>query len=289
MTHMERASVVLPKGMAMGQDDPSFGPDNAHDGVSGPNITVRYTRLNHSPYRIQFTVNNSNPYPGLGWARVFLTPTFTWRNERQLMLEMDRFPIQVEAGKEVKVTRESKDSTIAMQLPDGIGFGSLDSWLEANGPWESKEDQFNTRGCGWPHNLLLPRGEPEPGATFQLVVLVTPLLPGEHLPSPEERVSGLCGAMGGDTRPMGFPFDREIPCEQGECQPGEWRGLLKYPNILATNVTILHSPSTSSSPSSSSTPAYTPTPSPASSMRAVRILLGLMASLALSYPVPNPL
>jgi tyrosinase len=67
--------------------------------------------------------------------------------------------------------------------------------------------------CGWPYNLLLPRGTKE-GMKFKLMVMVT-----DAAYDLEE--IGCCGSMSycgakelyPDKRPMGYPFDRKFPAE----------------------------------------------------------------------------
>jgi tyrosinase len=67
--------------------------------------------------------------------------------------------------------------------------------------------------CGWPYNLLLPRGTPE-GMPFRLAVVCTDW-EIDRTPTEEAHPCGsvsFCGALDvyPDVRPMGYPFDRRF-------------------------------------------------------------------------------
>lgn len=69
-----------------------------------------------------------------------------------------------------------------------------------------------TQNCGWPFNLLVPRGN-EAGMSFRLFVMVT------DGTKDQVNYGGPCGSMSycgskeryPDARAMGYPFDRPFP------------------------------------------------------------------------------
>lgn len=71
--------------------------------------------------------------------------------------------------------------------------------------------------CGWPYNLLLPRGTTD-GMPFRLAVICTDAR--DDGAGGEESCGSLsfCGARDRypDRRPMGYPFDREFPAPIGQ-------------------------------------------------------------------------
>jgi tyrosinase len=75
-------------------------------------------------------------------------------------------------------------------------------------------EERNYCTCGWPYNLLLPRGTPE-GMPFRLAVVCTDW-EKDHTPA-----DALCGSLSfcgardvyPDMRPMGYPFDRRFASE----------------------------------------------------------------------------
>lgn len=95
-------------------------------------------------------------------------------------------------------------------------------------------DEQNYCTCGWPYNLLLPRGTTD-GMAFRLLVVCTDHAV-DQTPSDDERPCGsmsFCGARDQypDLRPMGYPFDRPFPL-------GVTTALAGHPHIATTGITI---------------------------------------------------
>ena len=100
-------------------------------------------------------------------------------------------------------------------------------------PPQDHEDSADYCQCGWPYNLLLPRGTRE-GMPFMLTAMVTD--------AGYDRVEQdhACGSMSfcgvrdryPDHRNMGYPFDR--PLEGG----GVLDALNSLPNVATRPVTI---------------------------------------------------
>lgn len=83
-------------------------------------------------------------------------------------------------------------------LPDG----------SINPKWR---DTYNYCTCGWPYNLLLPRGTRE-GMSFRLAVVLTDWEVDRVGPESCCGSVSFCGALDQypDKRPMGYPFDRRF-------------------------------------------------------------------------------
>jgi len=67
--------------------------------------------------------------------------------------------------------------------------------------------------CGWPYNLLLPRGTKE-GLEFRLLVILSSSDLVMTDTSQECTSMSYCGLQDlnyPDSRPMGYPFDRSLP------------------------------------------------------------------------------
>ncbi len=73
-------------------------------------------------------------------------------------------------------------------------------------------EEANYCTCGWPYNLLLPRGT-EDGMEFRLAVICTDWGADEVDGNESCGSSAFCGARDRypDRRPMGYPFDRPFP------------------------------------------------------------------------------
>jgi tyrosinase len=141
-------------------------------------------------------------------VRVFLVPIEPedLTEDRVAWIEMDKFKASLAANEKAVVFRPGSLSSVirkpgvkppaAEQPPIGPGM-QQDALIEAN-----------YCDCGWPYNLLLPRGMPD-GMHFRLLVMLT----DGNIDKVEESSCGsmsFCGARDNypDSRPMGYPFDR---------------------------------------------------------------------------------
>nr|CAR85696.1 hemocyanin subunit type 2 [Hierodula membranacea] len=188
-------------------------------------IKAVVSRLNHEPFKYVITVNSKKAVHGV--ARIFLSPKYNWFGQkiplhvaRWGMIELDRFPVKLEAGDNV-ITRNSEDSIVT--IPEPRSFPHLINYVERaiNGEEEYVVDKYH-RHCGFPHRLLLPKGKPE-GMTYRIYVIITDynkdIITSDWKPEDIENLSslGYCGVLEGkipDARPMGFPFDRRITSEE---------------------------------------------------------------------------
>ena len=113
------------------------------------------------------------------------------------------------------IQRNSSDS--AVTIPWEQSFKQLENLQDAT----DSEIKANNAvcGCGWPQNMLLPRGTTT-GMTFDLYVIVTNGAE-DQVPRKKQRTAGqeqnckesisFCGILDElypDKRAMGFPFDR---------------------------------------------------------------------------------
>lgn len=134
-------------------------------------------------------------------ARIFLAAE-RHATDRRMWIEMDKFIVELAGGQKRVIVRDAAFSSVirrpAQKPPNPAA-------ARANG--QARDDYC---ACGWPFNLLLPRGT-ETGMPFRLMVMLTDA-EKDKVEEPDE-----CGSMSycgkrdrkyPDTRPMGYPFDR---------------------------------------------------------------------------------
>jgi hypothetical protein len=130
-------------------------------------------------------------------------------DDRRMWIELDKFRHAAAPGRSVAVRRGRDSSVIrkpATKPPDAA--------RHSPGPGADPHDSDTYCNCGWPYNLLLPRGT-EAGMPFWIAAVVTDW-------SKDRVESSTCGSMSfcgardryPDARPMGYPFDR--PPEGGD-------------------------------------------------------------------------
>ncbi|XP_078040688.1 phenoloxidase 1-like [Augochlora pura] len=203
----------------------------------GP-VLVRFTHLNHSDYTYTIIVNNRGNTPKRGTVRIFIGPKederglpFTYRQQKNMMIEMDKFTVTLRPGQNT-IERKSTESSVT------IPFERTFRNLEENRPTEALAlDAFNFCGCGWPQHMLVPKGTKD-GYRTDLFVMVSDYA-GDAIEQGEptgcaDAVSycGLRDKKYPDARPMGYPFDRR-PRDGVETLPQFLTG-----NMAITEVTI---------------------------------------------------
>ncbi|XP_017884414.2 phenoloxidase 1-like [Ceratina calcarata] len=180
----------------------------------GP-VLVRFTHLNHADFVYTIVVNNRGNTPRRGTVRIFLGPRqderglpLPFRQQKNLMIEMDKFTVTLRPGQNT-IERKSTESSVT--IPFERTFRNVDQ----NRPTEALAlDQFNFCGCGWPQHLLLPRGNKE-GFPMDLFIMISDYsgdaVEQDESPSCRDAVSycGLRDRKYPDARPMGYPFDRQ--------------------------------------------------------------------------------
>lgn len=181
----------------------------------GP-VYVRFTHLNHRPFRYVIDVNNSGN-ARRATVRIFIAPKFDERNlpwilndQRKMFIEMDRFVVPLNAGKNT-ITRLSTQSEVT--IPFEQTFRDLSAQTgNARAPGLAA---FNFCGCGWPQHMLVPRGT-ETGSKYDLFVMLSNY-EMDRVNNPDGsqsncvEASSFCGLrdrLYPDKRPMGYPFDR---------------------------------------------------------------------------------
>lgn len=189
---------------------------------------IKVKHIQHEDFTYHFDVVNNAGKPKEAMFSVFLAPVYDeWgkpfgpNEHRQLLVELDKFHIELKPGKNV-ITRASTDSAVTV----------LDKAVFA--PAETLDEVDQCR-CGWPNYLLLPRGKPE-GMKFKLIVYA------DNWEEDKAHDDHSCMCQGSpaycrfflnkvpDSHPLGFPFDRKI-------QIRKWEDI-KVQNLYTTTVTI---------------------------------------------------
>ncbi|KAL1490376.1 hypothetical protein ABEB36_013085 [Hypothenemus hampei] len=175
-------------------------------------VFVRFTHLQHRPFTYNIVVQSNQPREGT--CRIFLAPKFDergnpwlFRDQRLMFIELDKFRVNLKQG-ENTITRNSADSSVT--IPFERTYRDLDTSRPQGG---QQLAQFNFCGCGWPDNLLIPKGSPE-GFSCQLFVMISNINDDRI----NQDASGQCNDADSycgikdklypDRRSMGYPFDR---------------------------------------------------------------------------------
>lgn len=185
--------------------------------------------IDHAPFWYNITLESTRPEVSYGMVRIFLWPE-ALQNGTKLegdkahsrAIELDRFHVRIMPNTQTTIMKSSQDSTVT-RLEPSPGLKKLYNSSEAANLVQNK-NLF--RGCGFPNNLLIPRGTPE-GLSFKLTVMISDETDEGFVDDDEFPRFPMCGTLNGkkfpDKRAMGFPFDR----------PGT---ILEYPtNQTATN------------------------------------------------------
>ena len=151
-------------------------------------------------------------------VRIFLVPTGSYAGipevaeDRRKWIEMDKFKHSLKPSERAVIFRRVEKSSVIRKPALKTFDLSADDDTDAN------------CDCGWPYNLLLPRGTSQ-GMNFRLLAMITDWekdqVPDETVlanPScdPMSGSMSYCGAKDKypDTRVMGYPFDRPFPAGQ---------------------------------------------------------------------------
>ncbi|KAF4525334.1 hypothetical protein B566_EDAN013190 [Ephemera danica] len=159
-------------------------------------VVGKFTRLQHARFQYRFKVQNTSNGARMGTVRIFLAPKFDER-------------VQGDGSDVIEFERESTASTVTIPLERT--FQDLENPDKSDGGVTSeKRDSFC--GCGWPENMLVPKGNVE-GFECVLFVMVSNYEDDKVQQSTGDECSGspYCGVrdkLYPDRRSMGFPFDR---------------------------------------------------------------------------------
>ncbi|XP_012266497.2 phenoloxidase 1 [Athalia rosae] len=201
-------------------------------------VLARFTHLNHSPFTYRIAVNNANNSAVMGTCRIFLGPKLderglpiTMRDQKDLMIELDRFTVTLRPGNNT-IQRRSDESSVT--IPFERTFRNLDQNRPISG---DNLEQFNFCGCGWPQHMLIPKGTKE-GFPCDLFVMISDYngdRVDQDVTTTCTDASSYCGIKDSkypDARAMGYPFDRRIP------DGVETLALFRTSNMFVTKVDI---------------------------------------------------
>jgi tyrosinase len=159
--------------------------------------TIEEQHLEHDEFVMFFRVQNTVGRPVGLTLRVFLVPD-EHATERRQWVEMDKFHVALTSNERKVVARPGWLSSV-VRKPARMSGQSV--------PTPSGEN-LDYCECGWPYNLLVPRGTPD-GMPFKLAALATD---NARDGVPDDRCGSVsfCGVRTRsypDRRPMGYPFD----------------------------------------------------------------------------------
>lgn len=111
---------------------------------------------------------------------------------------------------------------------------------------QKDQDAFAICGCGWPSNMLIPRGKPE-GLACQLFVMITDSdedqveFMSENEKSCKDAFAycGLRDEKYPDSKPMGYPFDRRSRSVSKSAKATTLKDFIT-PNMKVASVSIVH-------------------------------------------------
>ncbi|CAG9854814.1 unnamed protein product [Phyllotreta striolata] len=198
-TYWQKSAVDLSRGM-------DFQPRGS--------VLVQFTHLQHRPFNYSIIVNNATNAVTTGTCRIFMAPKFDERgnpwlflHQKNMFIELDKFTVRLNPGRNT-VTRASTDSSVT------IPFERTYRNLDANRPVGGDNlARFNMCGCGWPQNLLIPKGNE--GFMAQLFVMISNYSDDrvdQDTNGTGKDAGSYCGIKDRrypDRRSMGFPFDRQ--------------------------------------------------------------------------------
>jgi hypothetical protein len=191
----------------------------------GPHGPIPY--LDHRDFAYVFRAENLADAETPVTVRVFLVPAEQVDN-RRMWIELDKFGATLAPRAKAVIARPGGLASVVQKPVHRPPRPRRD-------PAENGASQTNYCNCGWPFNLLLPRGTTA-GMPFRLLVLLTD--------GTVDRVrrEGTCGSMSfcgvrdgryPDARLMGYPFDRTFP-------DGVEATLAALENAALRDVTIRH-------------------------------------------------
>jgi len=181
-------------------------------------ILASFTHLQHDNFNYVIEVNNTSGQGLMGTVRIFMAPTvgedgkpLLFVDQRRLMIELDKFTQGLRPGNNT-IRRSSMESSVT--IPYERTFRN-----QANRPGEQGSAQaaeFDFCGCGWPHHMLVPKGNSQ-GYPMVLFVMISNWENDKVEQEPGSScndAASYCGIRDRkypDKRAMGFPFDRDAP------------------------------------------------------------------------------
>jgi tyrosinase len=166
------------------------------------NDTTNITYLDQKEFCYFIRVQNMIDGPKDVTVRIFLVAK-SQAEDRRMWIEMDKFRYKLGPLQRAVIFRPAQNSSV-IRKPGT----KPPKPIEKSGT----ESGANYCNCGWPYNLLVPRGTNE-GMPFRLMVMLTDW--GKDKVGEDTTCGSMsfCGARDRypDSRGMGYPFDRPFP------------------------------------------------------------------------------
>jgi hypothetical protein len=198
-------------GMAELQTELLQRPLRIEPPVSGaPPVNIPY--LDQRPFAYAVRLENTAGDDHDVTLRLFIVADSLF-DERRMWIELDKFRHRVSGQRSVAVGRASESAVIRKPAEKPPGPTRHSPSSDPDDP-PAPFDEESYCDCGWPYNLLLPRGTAQ-GMDFWLAAIVTDWAEDRVTPSACGSMS-FCGAKQRypDRRSMGYPFDRPISGSQ---------------------------------------------------------------------------
>ena len=166
-------------------------------------------------------------------VRIFLAP-HDFVEDRRKWIELDKFKHTLQPKQRAVIFRRADESSV-IRKPAVKTLGPVE--IPVISPQTGTPDPNapdNYCDCGWPYNLLLPRGT-RAGMGFRLFVMLTDWHK-DQVPGDSECGSmSYCGAKDKypDVRAMGYPFDRPFSVNKSIGQT-----IARQHNIATRDITI---------------------------------------------------
>jgi len=166
------------------------------------NDTSTITYLDQKEFCYFIRVQNIVDLPKDVTVRIFLAAKSQAEN-RRMWIEMDKFRYKLGPLQRAVIFRPAQNSSV-IRKPGT----KPPKPIEKSG----SESGANYCNCGWPYNLLVPRGTHE-GMPFRLMVMLTDWDKDKVGDDTTCGSMSFCGARDRypDSRGMGYPFDRPFP------------------------------------------------------------------------------
>jgi tyrosinase len=171
--------------------------DNQND-----NTTTTITYLDQKEFSYFIRVENMLDWPKDVTVRIFLVAKSEAEN-RRMWIEMDKFRHKLGPLQRAVIFRPAQNSSV-IRKPGTKPPKPIEK--------AGTESGANYCNCGWPYNLLVPRGTHE-GMPFRLMVMLTDWDKDKVGDDTACGSMSFCGARDRypDSRGMGYPFDRPFP------------------------------------------------------------------------------
>jgi tyrosinase len=204
---------------------------NPITGADGKPIELTY--LDQRPFSYFIRVTNDDAAAQDVTVRIFLAAV-ELADDRRSWIEMDKFTQRLEPGLNV-IWQPAKYASIikkpAVKPPSGEITRPI-SPVDANGHVIPGAEETNYCGCGWPYNLLLPRGR-KAGMQFRLLVMLTN---DDQVVVPKHDCGSMsyCGVRDQDypdALEMGYPFHRRL-------EPSVEAAFAPLPHVATRDFTV---------------------------------------------------